>query len=119
MCCDRHRLRPDAGGGRVGVRAVRDLLPPSVTVSRFHHVHPVTGAEFDYDRICAMCAFYSERTKAGVVQQCCGMAPHNDGVTFGQVRQAMLACVLFKQHPTRKPKPSKSKAKQRLSDSDG
>lgn len=54
--------------------------------------HPVTGHPFDYEHLCRTCAHYSVRTRLKVKQICCALAPEHDGETFGQQREAFLAC---------------------------
>jgi hypothetical protein len=76
-------------------------------VSQYHHVHLVTGREFDYDHRCRDCVHYSERTRAKTKIIGCALAPELDGQTFGQVREAFVACDAFRD--AEKPRPKKGR----------
>ena len=75
-----------------------DTSPPweariaAQVIDAYHRVHPVTGAEFDYDHACRTCAHYSERTQRKAKIIGCALAPKLDGETFGQQRDAFVAC---------------------------
>ena len=61
----------------------------------YHHVHLVTGREFDYEHNCRDCTFFTERTRRKVKVIGCAQAPMLDGQNFGQVREAFPACDLW------------------------
>ena len=71
-------------------------------ISVYHRVHPVTGAEFNYDQTCKSCAHFSVRTRLKVKQVCCALAPEHDGETFGQQRDAFVACARWSAPKTQK-----------------
>ena len=71
-----------------------DGVPASIGV--YHRVHPVTGAEFDYEHACKTCAHFSKRTRLKVKTVGCALAPHLDGKLADQNREAFPACVKWR-----------------------
>lgn len=61
-------------------------------IGAYRRTHPVTGREFDFEHVCRTCKHFSVKTRLKVKQVCCALAPALDGETFGQQRDAFLAC---------------------------